>query len=92
MIDKIVNTPSAVWAVLVILTILSMVIVEGAALGAYSAFAIVFIAAAKSRMVILHYMEAKHASAHWRLLYETWNFAAAATIIIGHYMTMAKVA
>ena len=50
------------------------------------------IAAAKARLVILHYMEAKHAPAHWLFLYETWNFSAAAIIIIGHYVTLAKVA
>jgi hypothetical protein len=30
-------------------------------------------------------MEAVHAQPHWRFLYEAWNFAAAATLIIGHF-------
>jgi hypothetical protein len=90
MTDKIVNIPSAVWVILLVLTLISVAIAEGAPLGTYSALAVVLIAAIKSRLVILHYMEAKHAPAHWRFLYETWNFAAAATIIIGHYMALAK--
>jgi hypothetical protein len=44
-------------------------------------------AAAKSRLVILHYMEANRAARHWRFLYETWNFAATATIVIGYLVS-----
>lgn len=92
MIEKLVNSPTAIWTILVSFTLVSLLIVEGTLLGPYSSIVIVLIAAAKSRMVILHYMEAKHAPQHWRFLYETWNFAATAIIVIGQYMTMTGVA
>jgi hypothetical protein len=44
------------------------------------------IAAAKSRLVILNYMEAHRAARHWRFLYETWSFAVTAAIVIGYLM------
>ncbi len=92
MMNRIVDVPAMVWLVLVGLTVVAVGICEEQSLGTYSSLVIVIIAAAKARFVILHYMEAKHAPAHWRFLYETWNFSAAATIIIGHYVTLAKVA
>ncbi|MFA7270458.1 MAG: cytochrome C oxidase subunit IV family protein [Sterolibacterium sp.] len=87
MISNIVNLPSAVWAILVALTCISVALVEEG-LPQAATFVVVIIAAIKSRFVILHYMEAKHAAKHWKFLYETWNFAVAATIIIGQYMAL----
>jgi hypothetical protein len=89
--DKFVEVPRLVWIALVALTVLAVAICEGQWLGTYSSLVIVLIAAAKGRLIILHYMEAKHAAPHWRFLYETWNFSATAIIIIGHYVTLAKV-
>ena len=90
MMNGIVDVPATLWMVLVGLTVLAVAICEEQLLGTYSSFVIVLIAAAKARLVILHYMEARHAPAHWRFLYETWNFSAAAIIIIGHYVALAK--
>lgn len=81
------NIPSVVWLLLVGLTLVSVGLFEGGVLGSALSVVIVLIAAVKSRMVILHYMEAKHASGRWRFLYELWNFAAAATIIIGYVLS-----
>ncbi len=92
MINYLVNIPSALWAVLIGLSVLSVALIEKQTLGFYGVGGIILISAIKSRLVILHYMEAKHAEPKWRFLYEIWNFTAAAIIIIGHYMTMAKVA
>jgi len=77
-----------VWLVVVGLTILSFVLVEGSWLGPVSAAAVVAIAAVKSAMVIDHYMEARHAPARWRFLYKLWNFSAAAIIAIGQFMSV----
>jgi len=90
MTKKFPEVPSRVWIVLVVLTVVAVGICDGDLLGKYSSLAIMLIAAAKARLVILHYMEAKHAPGHWRFLYETWNFSAATIIIIGHYVTLAK--
>ena len=82
--------PVTVWLSLIALTLLSFGVFEGHVLRALSTFAIVTIAAGKSRLVILHFMEARHAPGNWRFLYETWVFIAAAIIVIGHYVTLAR--
>jgi tryptophan-rich sensory protein len=87
MITKIVDSPSAVWAILVALTFLSVAFVEEGS-PQIASISVILIAAVKARFVILHYMEVKHAASHWQFLYKTWNYAAAATILIGQYMTL----
>jgi hypothetical protein len=79
--------PILIWLVLCGLTALSMLLVEGDWWRAAAPVPLVLIAASKSRLVILHFMEARHARPHWRFLYEAWNFAAAATIILGCLMS-----
>jgi heme/copper-type cytochrome/quinol oxidase subunit 4 len=82
------DRPVVVWIALCALTVLSMFFVESD--GWWRAAApvpVVLIAAAKSRLVILNFMEARNARPHWRFLYEAWTFAAAATIIIGCLMS-----
>ena len=81
------NAPVVVWCVLCGLTLLSVALVEGGWSRSVASIIIVLIAATKSRLVILHYMEANRAARHWRFLYETWNFAVTATIVIGYLMS-----
>jgi heme/copper-type cytochrome/quinol oxidase subunit 4 len=78
--------PVVVWCLLCGLTLLSVALVEGGWHRSAAPIIIVVIAAVKSRLVILHYMEANRAARHWRFLYETWNFAVTATIVIGYLM------
>jgi Prokaryotic Cytochrome C oxidase subunit IV len=87
MMRRLRNSPALVWCILCGLTILSLALVEGGRGRALASIAITLIAAAKSRLVILHYMEAQRAARHWRFLYETWNFAVTATIVIGYLMS-----
>jgi hypothetical protein len=75
--------PVAIWFALCTLTLVSVVLVETSWWRSFAPLLVVLIAAVKSRLIILHYMEAKRARPHWRFLYETWNYAVAATIIIG---------
>ena len=82
------NEPRAVWCVLCGLTLLSFALVEGGWHRHVASTIIVMIAAMKSRLVILHYMEANRAARHWRFLYETWNFAVTAMIVIGYVMSL----
>ena len=86
------RTPSAsvIWLLLLTLTLTSYGLFEGRFLAALSTFAIVAIAAFKARLVVLHFMEARHAPGHWRFVYETWVFEAAAIIAIGHYVAFAR--
>jgi hypothetical protein len=80
------DTPAAVWIVLCALTFASVLWVEGGWWPRFAPLLVVLIAAFKSRLVILNYMEARRAHPLWRLFYETWNFAAAATIAIGYFI------
>ena len=73
------------------LTLLSVSLFEGGWLGRMSSVSIVLIAALKSRMVIVNYMEISNAARHWRFLYETWNFTVAATIIIGYLLSLRNI-
>ena len=82
------NAPMAVWCMLCGLTLLSVALFEGGWHRSLASIIIVLIAAMKSRLVILHYMEANRAARHWRFLYETWNFAVTATIVIGYVMSL----
>jgi heme/copper-type cytochrome/quinol oxidase subunit 4 len=81
------NAPVVVWCLLCGLTLLSVALVEGGWRRSVASIIIVLIAAMKSRLVILHYMEANRAARQWRFLYETWNFAVTATIVIGYLMS-----
>lgn len=80
--------PLAVWLLLMGLTLCSVGLLEGGWLRSTASLVVVLIAAWKSRLVILHFMEASHAPGHWRVFYELWNFAAAATLIIGHLLSL----
>ncbi len=80
------SSAAKIWAVLVGLTLLSVYAVEDAVLGHLTTFGVILIAGIKARLVILDYMEARHAPPRWRFLYETWNFAAMAIIAIGYFV------
>ena len=82
------NVPMVVWCALCGLTLLSVALMEEGWHRSVASILIVLIAAVKSRLVILRYMEANRALRRWRFLYETWNFAVSATIIIGYVMSL----
>lgn len=75
-----------VWCALCVLTIASTGLAELGRWAEPGSMLIVLMAAAKSRLVIVHYMEVGRAARHWRLLYESWIVAAAATLLIGLWM------
>lgn len=78
----------AVWIVLCGLTVFSVAFSHGVSWRSSASILAVLIAAAKTRLVILNFMESRHALPHWRLLYDVWNFAAAATIIVGYILSL----
>jgi heme/copper-type cytochrome/quinol oxidase subunit 4 len=43
---------------------------------------IMLIAAVKVRLILIHFMELGHAPIRWRLLFEGWNIACTAFILI----------
>ena len=81
-------SPALLWAFLVGLTAASLAVFEGHLSPLVGGTAVVLIASLKSRMVILHYMEARRAPRHWRLAYDTWNFTCASLIVIANTVTL----
>ena len=80
-------TSFAVWLMLCALTLLSMLVIEENHRWIAS-IAVVLLAAAKSRLVMVHYMELRRAARHWQLLYQTWIFAVAAAVLIGYFVSL----
>lgn len=90
MTEPITWSARALWALLIALTLLTASLAELSWFGLHPSVVIILIAAFKSRLVILHYMEARRAPGHWRFLYETWNVAVAGTLIMGYFMAQAQ--
>lgn len=88
MTSKALQSPMGLWAILILLSAISLALFEGHISASIGGTLIILIAAFKSRLVILHYMEAKRAPANWRLLYETWNVACATLIVVGNYVAI----
>lgn len=70
------------WAFLVCASIATGILMEGRGLGpAVAVSQILLIAVLKARMIVLHYMELKHAPLNWRLAFELWAVVAASLIL-----------
>ncbi len=78
-------TPFGVWSTLCALTLVSMGS-TGAAYRPLASIAVMLLAAAKSALVIVRYMEVGRAARHWQLLLQTWIFAVTAAVIIGYVL------
>lgn len=82
------SAPAAVWLVLCVLSVTAVVQLEEGWLRTTAPLLVVLLAAIKARLIIRHYMEAHRARPIWRVLYNAWNFAVAATIGIGYLMSI----
>jgi hypothetical protein len=80
-------TPFLVWSMLCLLTLVSMLVI-GKTHRWMASIVVVLLAAAKSRLVIIHYMEVRRAARHWQLLYQTWIFAVTAAVLIGYLLSL----
>jgi hypothetical protein len=70
------------WAFLVCASIATGLLIGGKSLSpAVVVSLILLIAVFKARMIVLHYMELKHAPLSWRLAFELWVVAAASLIL-----------
>ena len=78
--------PIVIWAVLCLLSMVSVVQLETGWSRRVATLLVVVFAATKAHLVIRHFMEASRARPVWRLLYGAWTFAAAATIAIGYLL------
>jgi Prokaryotic Cytochrome C oxidase subunit IV len=84
---RVVLSAAAVWLILVVLSVLSVVQISEHWLIWAGPIMVILIAAVKAQLVIHHFMEAHRARPLWRLLYGLWNLAAAMTIIVGYLLT-----
>ncbi|MBS0368907.1 MAG: cytochrome C oxidase subunit IV family protein [Proteobacteria bacterium] len=76
-----------VWFFLVAATLISAWLAEHHGLaGQWTATAVIGVAAFKVRLVMLNFMELKHAPWRWRAAFEAWT-AVVALLIIGVYYT-----
>jgi hypothetical protein len=73
-----------VWLLLVAVTLISTLAAERHMAPALIIVVVFGFAAFKAHMVVMHYMEAKHAAPHWRRLYQAWLGMAAVVLIAGH--------
>lgn len=81
-------SPTLLWVFLVGLTAASLAVFEGHLTMLVGGTAMIMIAAVKSRLVIMNYMEAKRAPRHWRMAYDTWNFTCASLIVVANAVTL----
>ena len=78
------NLASLVWVVLVAATVASWWLARGQASAPAETVSIVMvIAAAKARLIVLHFMELKHAPLPLRVIFEAWIVAVTGFILAG---------
>lgn len=78
-----VNRPAIfTWLMLVCASIATWLLIEDQGFSASSAISLILlIAVIKVRMIVLHYMELKHAPLRWRMVFELWPVVAASLIL-----------
>lgn len=70
------------WFALVCASIATWLLLEGMRVNARTAVGLILLVAViKVRMIVLHYMELKHAPLRWRLAFEIWPVVAASLIL-----------
>ncbi|WP_420467698.1 cytochrome C oxidase subunit IV family protein [Panacagrimonas sp.] len=70
------------WAFLVGASVATWLLIENRGLDAAAAVAsIMLIALVKARLIVLHFMELKHAPLRWRIAFELWVVVAASLIL-----------
>ena len=85
---RLLAAPAAVWLVLCGLSVMAVAQLEEGSSRTIASLLVVLLAAIKARLIIRHYMEAHRARPLWRVLYNAWDFAVAATIGIGYLMSV----
>ncbi|HSV71937.1 MAG TPA: cytochrome C oxidase subunit IV family protein [Methylibium sp.] len=77
---------TAVWALLVGATLTAWWLADGHGLPARLATtAALLIAAFKVRLVLLHFMELRHAPLRWRAVFEAWLVICSGVILAGYW-------
>jgi cytochrome c oxidase subunit 4 len=80
--NEVLNT----WLILIVLTVGSFATIEGGVPALVAAPIVIGIAAYKSRLIMVHFMEVNLAGRPWRTMYTSWIVVAATIILGGNYI------
>ena len=76
-----------IWLLLLVLTGVSFLVAEEIDLRTVAIVAIFLMAAVKAELIVVHYMEARHAERHWLVMYFAWITAVTLLLVWGHTAT-----
>lgn len=82
------NPAHRAWLVLLAATGITWWLGETGAAGTAAIVAMLLIALVKGRLVILDFMELRHAPLLWRLLLEGWMLLVCALILLAYWMSL----
>lgn len=83
MIGKL-SSPVAIWALLMLLSGLSLFVAEEVSQRQIAIVAIFAVAMVKAYLVMVYFMEVNEAAPHWRALYQVWILVAGCILVIGN--------
>jgi hypothetical protein len=72
------------WLVLLAATLVTFSISDNHAIGTYAGIATLLISYLKGRLVVLDFMELRHAPALWRGLFEAWVLIISAVLLVAY--------
>lgn len=82
------NPAHRAWLVLMIATGATWWLGEAGAAGTAAIVAMLLIACVKGRLVVLDFMELRHAPLLWRLLLEGWMILVSALILLAYWISL----
>lgn len=84
MIEFIRNRSDRAWLILLLATATTFGISDARSIGIYTGIATLLIAYIKGRLVVLDFMELRHAPALWRGLFEAWLLLVSAALLAAY--------
>lgn len=88
MVDFLRNPAHRAWLVLLVATGLTWWLGEVGAAGTGAVIALLCIAFVKGRLVILDFMELRHAPVLWRVLLEGWLILVGSLILLAYWLSL----
>ena len=88
MINALPNPAHRAWVVLMIATGITWYLGEVGAAGTAAIVAMLAIAFVKGRLVILDFMELRHAPRLWRILLEGWMLLVGGLILLAYWLSL----
>ncbi len=82
------NPAHRAWLVMLVATAITWQLGEAGAAGTLAIAAMLFIAFIKGRLVILDFMELRHAPLRWRILLECWLLLVGGLIMLGYWKSL----